>query len=462
VGGFFATVVQAQAGPANRFRPDDGSEYFLVLTEKFYASSWNGIGFPAEGHVIATDRWTFQPRISNSSVRAYMAANSQTTSFSSSYSLQFNLVEGTAVDEEYTSSADFDFLPNKSRAASLNYYGPAISLTTVESYGEFFSSVSDQSTITLTHYGNTASSKIWSTAFTTATGIFGNGETFSELQPFYYPRATSSNAAKISPAYELASGESAGGNTTYEEQDQLLALVATTVNSPADPVNNVPRASVFKSYGAVVNGESGFSVTADNLPTETDQMLSGSFFALNDRAIATSQYWKSINEVPVSIIRETNYFTQPQSWYGRGIFSLTEAENSSWTISENAITYTTTTIEEGDTVGTTDSGEIGVEGEMKFGLVAIKTVLGGYPEEGAFFSQWAPRGIYRNQVGDYVTIAGNVTQVSGEPTSFILAVPHVTFLESAGFSGQLATISRNPVPRGAGDWRFGENASILF
>lgn len=434
-----------------------GPEILLALNQTYYADTWDGQDLQAQGKINTYERFTIEPFVTREDVAIYDGlAQLPTYLFSTSYSFPVtydltSLLTNEEIESEFLTVADYAVLPNTT--ANLRDSAYSVEKYSTESAEQSYQTI-------FNHYGNIKTFHAWVPYLTTRQWIAMDGQSYKETLNTIHKIASGIVLPSYTTFADGAEMQGGGGNTTIAQYRQVLGIVYQEPRPPGaeDPYAGIfdrtPRCSVVKKYGAKLNGEFGYRITADvEEPPITEQVM-----AQLSRAINTT--------APQDVVADANQASVSQfyergdvSWFGRAIYSVVETSNQDWTVSEGAMTWTTTTEEDELIQETTLSAALGLEGEPREGVVAIKTVLGGNPESYATFYNYLPQGLWVDADGNYHTGDGNVTEQSGDAsTTAYFQVPCVSIGNFFGLNnlnqGQITTISRNPLPRGAGEFAY--------
>jgi hypothetical protein len=403
------------------FFQSPGNEYLVAISAPIYASDWNLSGSWANGLTIGGEEITMTADVG---ARDVFIVGPSVTESTSSTSTEYETLTYQAPDNDGAtfSGVDSAYLPNQSFVGF--YIASSASEVTVRNITKphYF----------VIHHGNTIATTSVFTNFTTATWALFNGDTYSD-------RATS--ISSVTRPTTIASTRSStnvslGGNTTFERKEEQQLGVGNTRPVYANYydlfLRDIGSCYVFKSCGAVVDGQTGASATADNAP------IAGSFFAALSR--------QPINLTDAEAVFEGE-FPQAAGQLGPGLFTLLNTTNSSVTIEVPSVTYSTTASANETTVETTQSFTVGVEGEAQVGFVGAKNILGGKPESLATFYQRAKRGVYisKNHSTTGTTLidglASSYTHGDAPPSMMLI---NDAFVSISHNLPQITTVSRNP------------------
>lgn len=375
----------------------ENNEWLMALTAPFFASNWDGKLIDANDYVEKGSQITMTADVRQVGVVVVYptAVISGITTPSSTTQISYESLSDTGASTQ--TAVDFLQFPNKTSA----YESPTFSrfelVQTIEG-------VTTESEF-INHYGNTQSRTVWITRATTES--YWTPDDYRTYSA-YVTTAASVQTTVTTPSIYIDGG-SAHGNTTEINDKQKLGLYFN-----AGAGNNEARCVVSKEYGVRLGDDRGLYFTLGDTVT----VASSGVYAAIDRA---------------------NSYLQNQ------IVTLLTASNADFTLSSNSLTWTTTTLEDGETVETTSSQTVQVEGEPATGIVTVKSVIGGQPEEGATFWDFIDRGAYYNESGEFTTFSNSWRSYSsGEnyPTSALTKAWHIG-LES--FS-DVVTVERNLVP----------------
>lgn len=440
-------------------------EALLAVNQTYFADTWDGIDINANGKIATYDELTIKAFVTTQDVFVLGYDNNQTYQFSTSWQnpitfhAAFNERDGAesdyTVEESVTTVANYRSIPNTTSVArDVFSTKPRIVTTSLQQSGD----------LNLNHYGNIQTFFAWVGYVTTITEVQADGNTLSFANNVSISKVSS---AVLKTTYTTQGGsnflQSGGGNTSISEYRQLLGVIAERPIPPGVETrypyiyDRFPRCSIVKSYGAFLDGQFGYRITAD---TE-EPPISENVMAQLSRAIATTADVFTGDE-NARFYTVTNYYENADvSTSGRAIYSLIETATPAFTIDGKTITWTTTTETNETTEETTQSLALGLEGDPRVGVVAVKTVLGGKVESYATFYNYLPRGLYLDSNNNLYTGNGEVTLQTGDgDTSAYAKVPFLTVVSVLGGepmqdgSPQVTTIARNQVPRGAGEFAY--------
>lgn len=410
-----ATVTQGATAIGNCFDTivsADGNEWLWALTQTFAAWSWGGqlsqaAPFVTIGNIVtlSADVKTEEVSVRPLSVEVQtITMPAQTQSFA---------YQTYQVVSEVTSGPNFSIFPPKTTNSYL------IECETVESETE----ATVLSEAQVFHFGNT---KVFTTATfknTTATAISPDGKTFvyalGELfaGPNLPPqRFTTYQRTTTVADFGTIQNQYAGGTTTYINTEQQLGLKSYASEEGIFALG----ASVLKPFGVVYEGSSGEMFSA---PANASTTFASNEYVKLNRAVSGNLF----GEFAIDL--------------RKNIFSLNTTENEQFTLSGNSLSYQTT---ENDQPAVS-SCELSVVGDLRLGIVDIKSVLGGTPEESATFYQFVPRGVYANQNNATESYSGNALSLADGDGIATYALRPVVHLDIGNNTAKWITVERNPL-----------------
>jgi len=435
VGNTFATIYLGNYLPqvfAGQEARNEGNELIIAVTAPLYLDEWDGNGIEASPYVSAATQITVLPEISSRDVAIVGAGAELSTISVDENTEELNYETTSLVSSVSSTSHNFNFFPPK----SFEYTTFSVDI------------VSSATTWTVTpaqeivHKGETEIITTYVTnPRTTTMSILDDGRTYSALRVGPQNAHISTTAYAAFDSYETSSTSNAAlqaaGNTTYRRDDALGLIGPLNVGIEEDERIDMGACYVVKSCGVSL-GNSFASVFTANCPEFS--VASSDCYAFRDR--------QGDENGSIGLGLSGQGFANTA-----GIRVLKTFQNNSFTIDGQTVVWTTTTATnsttsattESTTSATTESTTIGASGTPRVSLVAVKSVLGGRPEQYATFYNTAPLGVYKDTDGSSF-IAGQqptIKQSSDEDlqTTQLRFANYLTH-----FGGQIALAERNPIP----------------